>query len=238
MNVQSACIEMLFKSKTDVFADRIALAKSARYSAVEFWHWGNKDLSAIKAAKIATGMDVTGFLVEPKPHPTDVATHDEFIAGLKTSLAVAQDLGAPLLYMQGGDPTPGLSRSTQTDAIIVALNRAADVLEGTGVTLILEPVSDSPGGFLELASDGFDIVARTDRPEIKLLLDLYHCAVLGEDIHTVFHGKTHLIGHVHLADYPGRGASGTGELNLELATSQIRDEGYTGRFGYEYKDLI
>lgn len=237
MNVQSACIEMLFKSKTDVFAERIMHAKNAGYTALEFWHWSNKDLGAIKTAKDAAGMEVTGFLIEPKPKPTDVSKHAEFIDGLQKSLTVAQDLGARFLYMQGGDPTPNLSRAEQTQAIVDAMNKAADVLEGSGVTLVLEPVSDSPGGFLELAVNGFDIIERTNRPEIKLLLDLYHAAVLGEDVNSIFLGKSELIGHVHLADFPGRGPAGSGTLDLDALIKALRDDGYIGQFGYEYNEV-
>lgn len=238
MDRGSACIEMLFKSKSDIFAERIAPAKAAGFTAIEFWQWTNKDVNAIKAAKNGAGMSVTGFLVEPKPKLTDVAAHDAFIEGLKTSLAVAQDLGAKFLYTQGGDPTPNLSRADQTTAMVDALRLAADVLEGSGVTLVLEPVSDSPGGFLELAAEGFDIIARTDRPEIKLLIDLYHCAVLGEDVFGVFKGKSDLIGHVHLADHPGRGPAGSGTLDLDGLMAALRADGYTGAFGFEYHEFI
>ncbi|MEO8244120.1 MAG: TIM barrel protein [bacterium] len=230
----SACIEMLFTAETPDYAQRIHLAARAGFAAVEFWGWRGKDLGAIDAAVQQTGLRVVGFVAEGVTALTDPATHEAFLAALPASIATAQRLGAPFLYIQAGRNTPTHGRATQTVTLIHALTRAADLLQGSGVTLLLEPVSDAKDGFLSRAADGLPIVAAVDRPEIRLLYDLYHAAMAGEATAPTIGANIDLIGHVHVADHPGRGAPGTGTLDLDRDIAWIRAQGYDGLFGLEY----
>ena len=77
-------------------------------------------------------------------------------------------------------------------------------------------------------------MAAVDRPEIRLLYDLFHSAMAGEDTMTTVGPDITLIGHVHVADHPGRGAPGTGVLNLDGDLAWLRAQGYKGLFGLEY----
>ena len=230
----SACIEMLFSDRTPDLAQRIHLAAAAGYKAVEFWHWSTKDLDAIAAALRETGLRVAGFVAEPMIALNDPANHARFLAALPASVATAQRLGAPFLYIQGGSTRPGVPAADQTQALVSLLSAAADVLHGTGVTLLLEPVSDADNGFLTHAAQGLSIVARVNRPEVRLLYDLFHAAVAGEDLAATVGPHLHLIGHFHVADHPGRGAPGSGTLPLAADLAWIRSQGYTGLFGMEH----
>ena len=230
----SACIEMLFPDEPDP-AQRIHLAHAAGYAAVEFWLWSNKDLSALQTALDATGLTVTGFCAEPMASLNDPANHAAFLAALPASIAAAQRLGAPNLYVQGGSRRPGISDANQTAALIHVLTAAAAVLQGTGVALLLEPVSDARDGFLTHAAAGLPIVAAVNRREIRLLYDLFHAAVAGEDTAATIGPHMALIGHVHVADHPGRGAPGTGQLDLACDLDWIRAQGYCGLIGLEYR---
>lgn len=231
----SACIEMLFTDRSPDPAERIRLAAQAGYGAIEFWHWSNKDLDVLHSALTETGLKVAGFVAEPMISLNDPANHDRFLAGLPTSIAVAQRLGAPFLYIQGGSNRPGVPRADQTAALTEVLLRAADVLQETGVTLLLEPVSDAFEGFLTHAKDGLAIVATVNRLQVRLLYDLFHAAVAGENLAATVGPNTALIGHVHVADHPGRGAPGTGTLSLPQDMTWLRAQGYTGLFGMEHR---
>lgn len=229
----SACIEMLYPGHPGP-QDRIRAAASDGYGAVEFWSWSDKDLTALSSALDETGLGVTGFVAEPMISLNDPANHAAFLAALPASIATAKTLGAPFLYIQGGSTLPGVSRAAQTAALTHVLSRAAEVLQGSGVTLLLEPVSDAENGFLTHAAEGFPIVAEVNRPEVRLLYDLFHAAVAGEDLRATAQGRVPLIGHVHVADHPGRGAPGTGSLHLAADLAWLRAQGYRGRFGLEY----
>ena len=231
----SACIEMLFTDQSPDPIQRIHLAAAAGFRAIEFWLWSNKDLDAVKTALRDTGLTVAGFVAEPMVSLNDPAHHARFLAALPASIATAQALGAPFLYIQGGSRLPGVSDADQAQALVTVLTAAADVLQGTGVTLLLEPVSDARDGFLTHAAQGLPIVAAVNRPEIRLLYDLYHAAMAGEDTATTIGSQMNLIGHVLVADHPGRGAPGTGQLALDRDLAWLRGKGYLGLFGLEYR---
>jgi hydroxypyruvate isomerase len=234
----SACLEWLFAAEAPDFADRIRLAKKAGLDGVEFWLWSNKDIDAIKAALDETGIQITGFVAEPMVPLTDPARHDEFLEGLKKSIAVAQRLGAPVLIAQAGADLPGKSRAEQRQALTDCLRRAADILAGSGVTLAVEPLNtlvDHAGYFLPSTAEGLDIIDDVGRPEIKILYDIYHSAVMSEDIATVLDGRLDRVAHAHLADAPGRHEPGTGSLDWQARVGWLEKNGYTGMVGLEYK---
>ena len=230
----SACLEMLFPTEPDP-ARRVHLARAAGYAAVEFWLWSDKDLTALQTALGATGLTVAGFCAEPMLSLNDPSNHAAFLAALPASIATAQRLRAPNLFIQGGSRRDGVPDADHTAALIRVLTAAAALLQGSGVTLLLEPVSDARNGFLTHAAQGLMIVNAVNRSEIRLLYDLYHAAVAGEDTAATIGPHMALIGHVHVADHPGRGAPGTGQLDLDGDLAWIRAQGYTGLFGLEYR---
>ncbi len=61
--------------------------------------------------------------------------------------------------------------------------RGADVLKGSGVRVGLEPLNtriDHVGYYLSSTVEGLDIVDEVGRPEIGIVYDIYHSAVMGE----------------------------------------------------------
>jgi hydroxypyruvate isomerase len=70
---------------------------------------------------------------------------------------------------------------------------------------------------------------------IALLADLYHLAVNGDDPDEVISRHTRRIGHVQIADNPGRNEPGTGDLDIQGYLNRLADNGYDGYVGLEYK---
>lgn len=232
----SACLEMLF-TEEPAFAARVAMAKEAGFQAVEFWRWTNKDIPALKASLVASDMKVAALVAEPMIALTDPANHAAFLAGLKDTIEVAKALGAPVLIAQTGNDLPGLSHGAQTDALVAGLKASADVLRGSGVRLGIEPLNtliDHKGYFLSDTREGFQIIDAVDRPEIGMVYDIYHSAVMGESA-DVIAGRADQIFHVHLADHPGRNEPGSGQVDLKSRMNRLIAEGYTGPFGCEFR---
>lgn len=234
----SACIELLFADGDPSYGDRIRAAADAGFTTVEFWRWRDKDLDGIEAALKETSVGLAALVAEPMIWLTDPANHDGFLEGLAASVATARRLGAPILIAQAGNDRPGVPRPEQHAAIVQCLNRAANVLDGTGVTLALEPLNDRvdhPGYYLTSTEEGLDIVDEIARPEIRLLYDIYHSAVMGEVTEDVIGNRIDRIAHVHLADHPGRHEPGTGTMDWQHRVAWLRDAGYDGPIGLEYK---
>lgn len=234
----SACIELLFKQEGDEIADRIHRAKQAGFDTVEFWGWMKKDVPEIKRALDETGVKLAAIVAEPMVWLTDPENHEAFLMGLAQSAATAKQLGAPVMIAQAGNMREGVSRQEQHEAIVQCLTKAADILAGTGVTLALEPLNDRvdhPGYFLTSTREGLDIVDEVNRPEIRLLYDLYHSFVMDEDIAEVLEGRVDRIVHAHLADHPGRNEPGTGRMDWQAWVAWLKDNGYDGLMGLEYR---
>jgi len=233
----SACIELLFAKPGDRFADRIRRAAAAGFDTVEFWHWRNKDLAEIADALTETKVSLAAFVAEPMIWLTDPANHDEFLKGLEASISTARMLAAPILIAQSGNNRPGVPRAEQHQAIVACLSRAADLLHGTGVTLALEPLNDRvdhPGYYLTSTGQGLDIIDEVGRPEIGLLYDIYHSAVMDETVEQAVGGRISHIAHVHLADHPGRHEPGSGSIDWRHRVDWLKAQGYQGLVGLEY----
>lgn len=234
----SACIEWLFADATDDFAQRIRLAEQSGLEAVEFWLWSNKDLDAIEAALKETGLSLSGFVAEPMIPLTDPASKSAFLAGLRTSIETARRLGAKVLIAQAGNDLEGRTREEQRESIVDILRGAADLLQGTGVRLGVEPLNtliDHKGYFLSSTTESLDIIDEVGRPEIGIVYDLYHSAVMGERIEDVLAGRVSRVVHAHVADHPGRNDPGHGEIDLKKRLAWLFANGYAGPVGLEYK---
>ena len=149
-----------------------------------------------------------------------------------------QRLGAPVLIAQTGNLLDTMPRERQRRALVDCLGRAADRLAGKGVVLAIEPLNtrvDHAGYFLSSNAEGLDIVDAVGRPEIRMLYDIYHAAVMEEAIAPVLEGRLDWVAHVHLADAPGRGEPGSGRLDWRDRLAWLGCAGYDGFVGLEYR---
>lgn len=154
----------------------------------------------------------------------------EFRAGFERALDYAQAIGCPFVHPMAGVPKGDMPEAVGTyrDNLSWALDRA----EASGVRVLVEAIT-IPGyhmGSLALAAglqDEFD--GRFD-----LLFDTYHAAVLGEDPALWIGRNARRIGHVHIADHPGRHEPGSGALPFERILAALMAGGYAGAIGFEY----
>ncbi|GAB4564131.1 MAG: TIM barrel protein [Anaerolineae bacterium] len=238
MLIPSGCIEMLFPELP--FVDRIDAAADAGLTAFEFWRWSNKDLDAVVARQQARGMVVSSIVVEPNNALADPARHEAFLAGLEPSFEAARRLGCRTLIVTTGNERPDVPRAEQIEAVISALRQAAPIAEKAGMTLVLEPLNplvDHKGYLLNHADEGFAIVEKVGSPAVKLLFDIYHQQVTEGNLTARLTAHTDLIGHIHVADVPGRHEPGTGEINYRFVLEQVARAGYDGFVGLEFKPL-
>ena len=232
----SACIEWLFAPESPDFANRIRLARDAGLDAVEFWKWTEKDIPAVEKALAETKLALSSLVAEPMIPLTDPASHDAFLVGLRASAEMANRLGAKVLIAQAGDDLPGRTRAEQHQALVDCLTQAADVLAGTGVVLGLEPLNtliDHKGYFLHSTVEGLDIIDEVNRPEIRIVYDIYHSLVMGEATAEVLKDRIDRVAHVHIADHPGRNEPGTGEIHYPRVLREAYALGYRGYVGLE-----
>jgi len=237
----SPCIEWMFADAHPDMADRVRAAKAGGYGSAEFHLWRDKDIDATAAALSETGVRLTGICVDPRRSLVDPAQHEEFLGAVHESLVAAKKLGSPPMIVASGFTREGVPHDEQVAAAVDVLKRAAALAEDAGVMLLLEPLNDRvehPGMFLVSTSLGLDIVEAVASPRLRLLYDVYHSAVMGEDMAEVLRDRIHLVHHVQVADMPGRNEPGTGTIDWTGVISTLRALGYQGALGLEYRPTL
>jgi hydroxypyruvate isomerase len=239
----SVCIEMLFKEYS--FLDRIDMVAKTGLSAIEFWDWENKDLPAIKRRAQDAGTRIaaltgnfTALTTRHEHSPLIPERRSEFLEQMKRAVEVAHDLDCSLVILMAGNTVPELSRQQQRTNLVDSLREAARIVEGSGVTLALEPLNTTvnhPGYFLDTTSEGWQILEEVGSDRVKLLYDLYHVQIMEGNL--IANLKAHLgqVGHIHIGDVPGRHEPGTGEINYRNVLRWIHENGYQGFMGLEYR---
>jgi hydroxypyruvate isomerase len=150
---------------------------------------------------------------------------------------MAGERGIPTLISTTGPDQDGLDRETQHENIVDVLSRVAPDAEEAGVTLALEPLNtevDHPGYYLTTSEEGFEIVDEVGSENVTLLYDVYHQQITEGNVIQTVTENVERIGHVHVADVPGRHEPGTGELNYGRIFEALDDVGYDGYVGCEF----
>jgi hydroxypyruvate isomerase len=233
----SASIDMLFTDGALALPDRVRAAAAAGCEGIEIGLWRNKPLDEITEAVAESHVTVVMMIIEPQIRIVDPDCRSEFLAAIQESTAAASRVGCRTLMAASGETLPGVRAADQDDAIVSALRAAAPIAAEHGVKLLLEPLNtrrDHQGMYLSSTALGLDLVERVDRPEVGLLYDIYHSAMMGEEPVAVLGGRADLVDHVHVADTNGRHEPGTGTIDWPTAMTGLRNVGYDGFVGLEY----
>lgn len=114
-----------------------------------------------------------------------------------------------------------------------ALWKLADIAQGQGMVLILEPWDDGRCG-AGLFAAAQQLVRTCEHPALKLCIDTYRWSAAGMDVAAVFENASQWIGHVELADFPGGCEPGTGQLPLATCLRRLLATGYSGLVGLRH----
>src|SRR4051794_2259672 len=233
----SAHVSMLFRDLPPL--ERPAAARAAGFELVETW-WPEPGFAdAVRAAGVgvsclnADGGSIPdgerGFLNVPE-------RADESLAAVERALALAREVGSPVVNVLAGRALPDVPRRRQLDTALALLRDAAALAEAAGVAIVLEPINelDIPGYLLPTARAAADAIEAVGSPALRLLFDAYHSARSGADPLREVREVAALLGHVQYADHPGRGAPGTGTIDLDAFVATLAEVGYEGAVGLEY----
>ena len=167
-------------------------------------------------------------------HPDRVA---EFRDGVARAIEYATILGAPQVNCLAGKAPPGIAEEVLRSTFVDNLRYAAAALKKAGIRLLIEPINtfDIPGFYLNRTAQALAIIDEAGSDNLYVQYDIYHAQRMeGELIATM---QKHLarIGHIQLADNPGRNEPGTGEIAYDHVFAALDRMGYAGWIGCEYK---
>lgn len=161
----------------------------------------------------------------------------DFFRGARRALDIGRELGVTRFNPMVGNVWHSWSRESREFRTAVSnIVNVAPLANDLGATLVLEPLSGFPGAPLKRYGDALELViaAREAGPEnVAVLLDLYHAARNQDEVLASFAVDSDMIGHVQIADAPGRGWPGTGELPLAKWIQLLASAGYRGPVGLE-----
>jgi hydroxypyruvate isomerase len=163
----------------------------------------------------------------------------EFLETVREAVGAAHRFGTRRLNALAGIPPAGVSREDARQTAVMNLRAAAPIAERAGITLLVEAINtiDMPGYFAATAEVAADLVEAAARPNVRLQLDQYHVGMTGDDARAVLRRRFPLVGHVQIADVPGRHQPGTGQQPIAEFLADLDDLGYAGSVGLEYKPL-
>jgi hydroxypyruvate isomerase len=161
----------------------------------------------------------------------------EFRDGVARAIEYAGILGAPRVNCIAGTMAPDEDRELLHEVLVQNLRFAAAALGGAGVELTMEPVNsiDVPGYFLPRNADVVRVIDEVGAPGLGLQFDLYHTAMMGDDLARTFEALLPRIRHIQFADAPGRGEPGTGQSPIALVLGRIAASEYAGWVSAEYR---
>jgi sugar phosphate isomerase/epimerase len=134
----------------------------------------------------------------------------------------------------------GLSNGNvlQADCVLSAIGlRPRTELAKRALKLLIEPINtyDIPGFFLSTTAQGIAILDEVGADNAFLQYDIYHAQRMEGELANTTQKHLARIGHMQLADNPGRNEPGTGEINYAFLFKFIDKIGYSGWIGCEYK---
>ena len=228
--------------------ERPAAARAAGFDAVEFW-WpfavaqpDEREVAEFVGAITGAGVRLVGLNFFAGDLPGGErglvswpGREGEFKASVDIAIGIARETGCRAFNALYGNRIEGVDPAEQDAVALRNLAFAADAAAAIDATVLLEPVSAIPTYPLLTAADALAVADRLGKSNVALLADLYHLAVNGDDLDAVIAEHTRRIGHVQIADAPGRGEPGSGELELERYLAQLEANGYQGFVGAEYQ---
>ncbi|QFG25174.1 hydroxypyruvate isomerase family protein [Actinomadura sp. WMMB 499] len=234
--------------------ERPAAARAAGFGAVEFWWpWPGEpvppaaDVDAFCAALEAARVRLIGLNFYAGDMPagergvlSDPARTAAFRESVAVLVRIAGRTGVRSFNALYGQRRDGVAASEQDRVATENLVFAADAVGALDGTVLIEPLARGLNGAypLETAADATAVVRRVraaGAANVKFLFDAFHLTVNGEDPAQVARAHAADIGHVQIADAPGRGRPGTGEIDFAALFGVLDAIGYDGRIALEYK---
>jgi hydroxypyruvate isomerase len=238
----AANLTMMFNEAD--FLDRFAAAAKAGFGGVEYLFPYEYPVDAL-AERLTKHRLVQALHNLPagnwKAGERGIACHPdrvgEFQDGVERAIAYATALGCQQVNCLAGIAPAGVAADRLRDTFVGNLRFAAAALKASGIRLLVEPINtrDIPGFYLNRTEQALSVIDAVGSDNLWLQYDAYHMQIMEGDLARTIENNLARIGHVQVADNPGRHEPGTGEINHDFLFRHLDAAGYRGWVGCEYK---
>jgi hydroxypyruvate isomerase len=236
-----ANVSILFKDAP--FLERFGRAARAGFDAVEFWWPAGERLDEVEAAIREASLQVALFNFDAGDMGAgdrgllgDPEREREFLGNVPVALELADRIGCPRLNALVGLERGPHARDGQLARAMRNVRHAADAAASRGITITIEAVNTFENGpyLLPTTRQAAAFVEAVERDNVRLQYDAYHMQRMEGNLVATLREHAPRIAHVQIADSPGRGEPGTGEINYPFVLDAIDALGYEGWVGLEY----
>lgn len=241
----AANLTMLFQEKP--FLERFAAAREAGFDAVEYmfpYPYSPEELQGQLQQhglrQVLFNLPAGDWEAGERGIAVLQGRQEEFRQGVTRALtyveALRQGGQPPLVNCLVGKLPRGADEGEARRVLVENLRHAAAELKKVGVTLLVEPINphDIPGFSLRTPDQAAALIDEVGADNMQIQYDLYHQQRTEGQLLETFRRLQDRIGHVQLADVPGRHQPGTGEINYPFVLKALDGDGYTGYVGLEY----
>lgn len=250
----AANVSILF-TEADLL-QRFELARSAGFAAAECW-WpfataapNRAEVDSFLSAVARCGLELVNvnfFAGDMAAGERGVLCHpdrrQEFLDSLAVISAIADETGCKTFNALYGQRLAGVSPADQDAAAAANLRAALAELAPRSAAIVLEALTAGENGDYPLTSCAQiqdiikSVLAGSSYTGLKILFDAYHLTNNGENLPGSIRRFAPEIGHVQLADAPGRREPGTGTIDFAGLIRCLEDSGYHGAVAAEYRPV-
>lgn len=240
----AANLTMMF---TEVpFLERFSLARKEGFTFVEYlfpYEYGleqlKEQLSLNGLTQVLFNMPAGNWAEGDRGIAANPLRSEEFRSGVPRAIEYALGLGVNQVNCLAGKKIAGYSDEEQWATLVENVRYAAKALYDKKLNLVVEPINhfDIPGFFLNKTEQVVKLIDYVGMPNVYVQYDVYHAQREEGELTASLKKYINKIGHIQIADNPGRHQPGTGEINYPFIFSMLEKLGYQGYIGLEYVPL-
>lgn len=224
--------------------ERVVAASAAGFDGVEIQFPYELAAISLREALEAAGMSLrlinlpAGDLMQGGAGLAAVPSRQaEFDQALEQALSYAAFVRPAYVNVLPGRLAEGVSREQALACLAANLRKAGEAFARLKIGVLCEAINplDMPDFLINTPEHLLELLEAVQHPNVSAQLDWYHMARQELPLEQSIQSLAGRIGHVQFADYPGRGAPGTGQVDFPAALSALKETGYSGWLGAEYR---